>query len=150
MCQVDRGLTRGVSASDDDHVSRVAQTRLDRDMRYLAVGRRFAADLRVTDDDLRGRSSPVPASIAEHAEDHPHDALGDDTPESQIAEEEASASSCEVERTARRVFARETLSQLRAEAAGDKPLLRVLDAFAAGSRKAAVFVFGDLIASLRE
>jgi len=67
-----------------------------------------------------------------HAEDFPHDSLGDGTPESHAAECDASELVGDHERPIKRVFASETLAQIRELAGDDKATLRILDAYDAG------------------
>jgi hypothetical protein len=67
-----------------------------------------------------------------HAEDFPHDSLGDATDESHFAECDASERVGDPERPIKRLHASETLAQIRALAARDQPLLRILDAYDAG------------------
>ena len=67
-----------------------------------------------------------------HAETFPHDSLGDDTDASRFAECEASELVEDHERPVKHAHGSETLGQIRALAARDKPLLRILDAYDAG------------------
>lgn len=69
-----------------------------------------------------------------HAKENPHDALGDETSASRNAEQDASALVGSDKRAERRVVARETMDQLRAAAAQDKQVLRVLAAYDAGAQ----------------
>ncbi len=62
----------------------------------------------------------------------PHDALGDETAASRLAECDASELIGDDQLPITRVHATETMTQIRALAAKDKPLLRVLDAYDAG------------------
>lgn len=64
-----------------------------------------------------------------HARDNRHDAMGDDTNASRVAEQDASSLVADPEHSARRVFAQETMSQIRAAASDGKPVLRMLDAY---------------------
>jgi hypothetical protein len=70
----------------------------------------------------------------QHAEDHPHDVMGDDTETSRLAEDEASSLNESAELAVKRVYAKETVAQIRAAAADDKPVLRIIDAYDAGAR----------------
>jgi hypothetical protein len=70
---------------------------------------------------------------AKHAIAHPHDALGDDCSESRAAERDASEQVADAELAAKRVYASETLTTIRGLAAGDKDVLRILDAYDAGA-----------------
>ena len=63
---------------------------------------------------------------------HPHDALGDDTAASRIAECDASELIGDDQAPITRVHASEMMAQVRALAAKDKDVLRVLDAYDAG------------------
>lgn len=67
-----------------------------------------------------------------HAEKRPHDALGDNTDESRSAEADASKIRGDQDAPIRRLDASEKMTQIRALAAGDAPLLRILDAISAG------------------
>jgi hypothetical protein len=69
-----------------------------------------------------------------HAKENPHDALGDATIASLNAEQDASNLVSSGDRAERRVFARETMEQLRAAAKQDKQILRVLAAYDAGAQ----------------
>ncbi len=62
----------------------------------------------------------------------PHDALGDDTPSSRIAELDASELTNDDQAPVTRIHASETMVQVRALAAKDKEVLRVLAAYDAG------------------
>jgi hypothetical protein len=64
----------------------------------------------------------------------PHIYIGDDTRSSRRAERDASAVVADPEHPMQRVFAREVLEQVRAAAAGDKEVLRILDAYQAGAQ----------------
>lgn len=68
-----------------------------------------------------------------HARENPHDAIGDDTGSSVAAEEGASLLHADPDHAVQCVYSRETMSQIRAEAARDKPLVRMLDAYDAGA-----------------
>lgn len=68
------------------------------------------------------------------AVDNPHDAIGDETTASRTAERDASSLVADTEHAARSMYARETMGQVRAAAATDKPVLRVLDAYDAGAQ----------------
>jgi hypothetical protein len=70
----------------------------------------------------------------QRAEDHPHDAMGDDTEASRIAEHEASGSNEDAQLAVKRIYAKEMVAQIRAAAADDKPVLRIIDAYDAGAR----------------
>ena len=63
----------------------------------------------------------------------PHEALGDETDASRLAERDASSLAADPEHAVQRLFARETMAQIRLAAAQDKPVLRVLDAYDAGA-----------------
>lgn len=67
-----------------------------------------------------------------HALAHHHDALGDETAASEIAEAEASEMLTDHQAPMTRVHASETITQVRGLAATDKDVLRLLDAYAAG------------------
>jgi len=68
------------------------------------------------------------------AVDNPHDAIGDESSASRTAERDASSLVADSEHAARSLYARETMAQVRAAAATDKPVLRVLDAYDAGAQ----------------
>ncbi|HTR53347.1 MAG TPA: hypothetical protein VMJ10_21785 [Kofleriaceae bacterium] len=70
---------------------------------------------------------------AKHAIAHPHEAIGDDCKESRAAERAASEQVAEPEIAAKRVYASEMLAKIRELAAGDKDVLRILDAYDAGA-----------------
>lgn len=63
-----------------------------------------------------------------------HIAMGDDTEASRHAEQDASSAVVDPEYPIVRIHAREALAQLRRLAEGDKDILRILDAFAAGAQ----------------
>lgn len=67
-----------------------------------------------------------------HALAHHHDALGDETAASQIAECDASELLSDDQAPVTRVYTSETVTQVRALAAKDKDVLRLLDAYGAG------------------
>lgn len=67
-----------------------------------------------------------------HALKRPHDALGDETDAARRAETDASERVATAELPIKRVYAAQMLAHVRREAAEDKPLLRVLDAYDAG------------------
>ena len=68
-----------------------------------------------------------------HAEKHPHYAIGDyDHAPSRAAERDASELVGVADLPAKRVYADQTLAEIRKLAARDKPILRILDAYAAG------------------
>ena len=67
-----------------------------------------------------------------HALAHRHDALGDETAASRTAEAEASELSGSDQAPITRVHASETMDHVRALAAKDKDVLRVVDAYDAG------------------
>jgi hypothetical protein len=67
-----------------------------------------------------------------HAENFPHDSLGERTDESHFAEREASELVGDPEKPIKRVFASEMFEQIRALAGNDKHVLRILDAYDAG------------------
>ncbi len=67
-----------------------------------------------------------------HALDRPHDSLGDETAASRIAESDASVLIGDDQLAIKRVHANETMTQIRALAVKDKPLLRILDAYDVG------------------
>jgi hypothetical protein len=67
-----------------------------------------------------------------HAENFPHDSLGEPTEASEFAEREASELVGDHERPVKRVLASEMLAQIRALAGNDKHVLRILDAYDAG------------------
>lgn len=69
-----------------------------------------------------------------HAKENPHDALDDGTSASRSAEQDASSLIAGGDHAEERVYARETMAQLRATAAQDKPVLRVLAAYDAGAQ----------------
>jgi hypothetical protein len=64
-----------------------------------------------------------------HAEDFPHDSLGDECEASRAAERDASEIVGDAETPLTRVFASETLAQIRTRAGNDKHVLRILDAY---------------------
>ncbi|MGE3761846.1 MAG: hypothetical protein AB7L94_06325 [Kofleriaceae bacterium] len=66
------------------------------------------------------------------AEKRPHDAIGDDTENARTAEAEASEQTDDETARVRRRDASEKMAAIRALAANDAPLLRILDAIAAG------------------
>jgi hypothetical protein len=68
-----------------------------------------------------------------HAQSNPHDAIGDETGNSRIAEQDASVLIADPEHAVQRVYSRETMTRIRAEAVRDKPVLRVLDAYDVGA-----------------
>jgi hypothetical protein len=70
---------------------------------------------------------------AKHAVAHPHQAIGDDCKESRAAERDASEQVGDPLLPAKRVYACETLAKIRELAAGDKDVLRILDAYDAGA-----------------
>jgi hypothetical protein len=63
----------------------------------------------------------------------PHDALGDGTDESLLAEREASGVATTEPDLEKRRYAAELLAYIRDETAADKPVLRILDAYDAGA-----------------
>lgn len=63
----------------------------------------------------------------------PHIYIGDGTKPSRRAERDASTVVADAEYPMQRIFAREVLEQVRAAAAGDKDVLRILDAYQAGA-----------------
>ena len=67
-----------------------------------------------------------------HALAHAHDAFGDETAASRIAESDASELVGDDQLPIKRVHATETMAQIRALAAKDKRVLRILDAYDAG------------------
>ena len=67
-----------------------------------------------------------------HALAHHHDALGDETAASEIAECDASELLSDDQAPVTRVYTSETVAQVRALAAKDKDVLRLLDAYDAG------------------
>lgn len=69
-----------------------------------------------------------------HAVDNPHDALGDENGASRRAEQDASDLVADPQHAVQRVYAHETMTQIRAASAGDKAVLRVLDAYDAGAQ----------------
>jgi len=69
-----------------------------------------------------------------HARDNPHEAIGDETGNSRIAEQDASVLIADPEHAVQRVHSRETMARIRAEAAGDRPVLRMLEAYDAGAQ----------------
>lgn len=69
-----------------------------------------------------------------HAEENPQDAIGDETGASRRAERDASGLVADPDLAVRRVFAHETMAQLRAAAAEDTAVLRVLGAYDAGAQ----------------
>ncbi len=76
------------------------------------------------------------------AKRNPHDALGDETDASRAAEEDASSLVADPQHSSRRVFAQQTMAQIRSAAAEDKPVLWMLDAYEAGAQcKDDVLVF---------
>ena len=66
-----------------------------------------------------------------HAEDFPHDALGEPTEHSHFAECEASELVGDPDKPLKRVFASEMLAKIRELAGKDKHVLRILDAYEA-------------------
>lgn len=64
----------------------------------------------------------------------PHIYIGDDSDASRVAEQDASSTIADPEYPIQRIFARETMARLRAAAAGDKDVQRILDAFEAGAQ----------------
>ncbi len=62
----------------------------------------------------------------------PHDAIGDDNVPSRHAEREASELVGDAQHALKRVDATETMTQIRAMAAQDAPVLRILEAYDAG------------------
>lgn len=68
----------------------------------------------------------------QHAEDFPHDSLGEPSAESHFAERDASERVGDPEKPVKRVFASEMLAKIRELAAKDKHVLRILDAYNAG------------------
>lgn len=62
----------------------------------------------------------------------PHDAIGDDNAASRFAESDASELVGDDQLPIARVHASESMAQIRALAIRDKPVLRILDAYAAG------------------
>lgn len=78
----------------------------------------------------------------EHAIAFPHDALGDETPRSLFAETEASDAVATGRTAETRRYADEVMACIRDQAAGDKPVLRILDAYDGGvTNKSDVLVF---------
>ena len=67
-----------------------------------------------------------------HALAHHHDALGDETAASELAECDASELLSDDQAPVTRVYTSETVAQVRALAAKDKDVLRLLDAYSAG------------------
>ena len=67
-----------------------------------------------------------------HALDRPHDAIGDDTASSRIAEVDASELLTDDQAPVTRVHTSETMAQIRTLAAKDKDVLRIVDAYDAG------------------
>lgn len=63
----------------------------------------------------------------------PHIYIGDDCDASRLAEEDASAVVADPGYPVLRIITRESLAEVRAAAAGDKDVLRVVDAYAAGA-----------------
>ncbi len=78
---------------------------------------------------IQGRTS----KHCDHAVKNPHDSLGENTEQSQLAEADASELVADSQHAVQRVYSHETIEQIRVEAAGDKPVLRVLDAYDAGA-----------------
>jgi hypothetical protein len=69
-----------------------------------------------------------------HAKNHPHDALGENSDASRAAEIEASSiRHTDVDRAEAHAYAEEVLALIRERAHGDKPVLRILDAYVAGA-----------------
>ena len=67
------------------------------------------------------------------AADNPHDSLGDDTAAARLAEREASSAIDDAQLAVKRVYAQQTVAQIREAAARDKPVLRIVDAYNAGA-----------------
>lgn len=68
-----------------------------------------------------------------HEIENPHDSIGDDTGASRAAEESASVLIGGTDRAVQCVYSHETMAQIRRDAAGDRSVLRVLDAYDAGA-----------------
>jgi hypothetical protein len=80
-----------------------------------------------------------------HALKRPHDSLGDETVESRMAESDASELVGDDELAVTRVHATETMTKIRATAAKDASVLRILDAYDAGcSTKDEVLVHASM------
>ena len=69
-----------------------------------------------------------------HATDNPHEYIGDETDASRLAEQDASSIVADPQYAMQRIYAHETVAQLRAAAARDKAVLRILDAYEAGAQ----------------
>jgi hypothetical protein len=82
---------------------------------------------------LAGAIKSRTKSHRNHATDNPHEYIGDDTAASRLAEQDASCIAADPEYSVQRIYAQQTLAQIRAAASCDKPVLRILDAYEAGA-----------------
>ena len=82
---------------------------------------------------LKGTITSRTKSHRNHATDNPHEYIGDETDASRLAEQDVSCIVTDPQHAMQRVYAHEVLAHLRAAAARDKPVLRILDAYEAGA-----------------
>src|SRR5262249_30647249 len=82
---------------------------------------------------LKGTIKSRTKSHRNHATENPHGYIGDETDAWRLAEQDASCIVPDPEYAMQRIYAHEVLAHLRAVAARDKPVLRILDAYEAGA-----------------